>query len=83
MMSLDSAVDLVLYAFKHAQQGDMFVKKAPSCTIGDLALAIKELFNVTGRLQTVSYEMNLKYYNLIKEFDKLKEVPILLNTSFK
>jgi len=36
----------------------------------------------TGRLQTVSYEMNPKYYNLIKEFDKLTGVPILLNTSF-
>jgi len=33
MMSLDSAVDLVLYAFKHARQGDMFVKKSPACTI--------------------------------------------------
>jgi len=36
----------------------------------------------TGRLQTISYEMNPKYYNLIKEFDRLTGVPILLNTSF-
>ena len=51
MMSLDSAVDLVLYAFKHAQQGDMFVKKAPACTIGDLALAIKELFKAKNEIK--------------------------------
>ena len=40
MMSLESALELVLYAFKHAQQGDMFVKKSPTYTKGDLAFAI-------------------------------------------
>ena len=52
MMLMDGAIDLVLYAFKHARQGDMFVKKAPSCTIGDLALAIKELFNVKNEIDS-------------------------------
>ena len=43
MMTLDDAVDLVLYAFEHGQQGDLFVQKAPSATIGTLAQAILEL----------------------------------------
>jgi UDP-N-acetylglucosamine 4,6-dehydratase/5-epimerase len=44
LMNLDEAVDLVLFAFKHAKQGDLFVQKSPASTIGDLAQAIKELF---------------------------------------
>lgn len=43
MMSLDDAVELVLYAFKHGKQGDLFVQKAPSVTIDTLAKAIKSL----------------------------------------
>ncbi len=45
MMTLEDAVDLVLYAFEHGQQGDLFVQKAPSSTIATLAQAILELKN--------------------------------------
>jgi len=45
LMSLEDSVDLVEYAFKHANQGDLFVQKAPASTIADLAQALKELFN--------------------------------------
>jgi len=45
LMSIDDAVDLVLYAYSNGKQGDTFVQKAPASTIGDLAQAIKELFN--------------------------------------
>lgn len=44
LMSLEDSVDLVLHAFEHGSQGDLFVQKAPACTIGDLAVAISELF---------------------------------------
>jgi UDP-N-acetylglucosamine 4,6-dehydratase len=44
LMSLEDSVDLVLHAFTHGQQGDIFVQKAPASTVGDLALALKELF---------------------------------------
>ncbi len=44
LMSLEDSVDLVLYAFSHGQQGDIFVQKAPASTVGDLAQALKELF---------------------------------------
>lgn len=45
MMSLDDAVDLVLFAFKNARQGDLFIQKSPAVTIGSLAQALIELFN--------------------------------------
>jgi UDP-glucose 4-epimerase len=44
LMNLDEAVDLVLYAFEHAQQGDLFVQKSPASTVGVLAEAIRSLF---------------------------------------
>lgn len=44
LLSLRSAIDLVLFAFEHAQQGDIFVRKAPACTVEDLARALKNLF---------------------------------------
>jgi UDP-glucose 4-epimerase len=45
LMSLEESVDLVLYAYANAEQGDIFVQKAPSSTIGDLAQALQELFD--------------------------------------
>ncbi|MBU4509897.1 polysaccharide biosynthesis protein [bacterium] len=65
MMSLDSAVDLVLYAFKHAQQGDMFVKKAPACTIGDLAFAIKELFKAKNEIKIIGTRHGEKLFETL------------------
>jgi UDP-glucose 4-epimerase len=44
LMSLEDSVDLVIHAFIHGQQGDIFVKKAPASTVGDLAQALKQLF---------------------------------------
>jgi UDP-glucose 4-epimerase len=43
MMTLDDALDLVLYAFEHATNGDIFVQKAPAATIGTLATAMREI----------------------------------------
>ena len=48
LMNLDEAVDLVQFAFEHAEPGDLFVQKAPASTIGDLAEAVQELFGKTG-----------------------------------
>ncbi|MGN0414072.1 MAG: polysaccharide biosynthesis protein [Agathobacter sp.] len=45
LMSLDEAVDLVMFAFEHGQPGDIMVQKAPACTIGVLAQAVRELFH--------------------------------------
>ena len=48
LMNLDEAVDLVQFAFEHANPGDLFVQKADACTIGDLAKAVQQLFGDTG-----------------------------------
>lgn len=53
MMSLDSAVELVLFAFSNGKPGDMFVQKAPACTIGNLAVAIQELFKVKREIKII------------------------------
>ena len=45
MMTLKDAVDLVLFAFNNGQSGDIFVQKSPASTIGDLAIAMKEIYN--------------------------------------
>lgn len=53
LMSMDEAIELVIYAFQHAQAGDIMVKKAPSSTIGDLALAIKEVFDADNEIKII------------------------------
>ncbi len=47
MMTIDDAVDLVIYAFQHGEPGDLFVQKAPAATIETLALAMKKLYRRT------------------------------------
>lgn len=48
LMNLDEAVDLVQFAFEHAEPGDLFIQKAEACTIGVLAEAVQKLFGYTG-----------------------------------
>ena len=48
LMNLDEAVDLVMFAFQHANPGDLFIQKADASTIGDLAKAVQKLFGDTG-----------------------------------
>ena len=53
LMNLDEAVDLVVYAFNNASPGDIMVQKAPASTIGDLAFAVKELFNAKNPIKYI------------------------------
>ncbi|MBN2400404.1 MAG: polysaccharide biosynthesis protein, partial [Candidatus Aminicenantes bacterium] len=53
MMSIDDAVDLVLYAFNHGKPGDMFVQKSPAATIEDLALALKKIFKADNPIKVI------------------------------
>jgi len=53
LMSIEEAVELVLYAFQNGNQGDRFVKKSPSAKIGDLAKAMKEIFNVKNEIKII------------------------------
>jgi UDP-glucose 4-epimerase len=65
LMSLDDAVDLVLYAFEHGRQGDTFVQKAPASTIGDLARALLELFGVDNTIQVIGTRHGEKLYETL------------------
>ncbi len=65
LMSLDEAVDLVLFAFKNGNQGDLFVQKAPASTIGDLAQAIKELFNAENPIKVIGTRHGEKLYETL------------------
>lgn len=62
LMDLDEACDLVLFAFEHGKQGDIFVKKSPASTILDLATAIKEVFNSNVPIQTIGTRHGEKLY---------------------
>lgn len=62
MMSLDEAVDLVLFAFNHAEQGDIMVQKAPAATINILIQAIGKIFNVQPEVKTIGIRHGEKKY---------------------
>jgi len=65
LMSLEDAVDLVLYAFEHAKPGDIFVQKAPASTIRDLAQAVKELFHADNEIRTIGTRHGEKLYETL------------------
>lgn len=65
LMSLEDAVDLVLFAFQHGNQGDLFVNKAPASTIGDLARTIKEIFNSDTQIKVIGTRHGEKLYETL------------------
>ncbi len=65
MMTLDDAVDLVIFAFEHAQNGDLFVQKAPSTTLDVLARALKELYNSDSPINIIGTRHGEKLYETL------------------
>lgn len=65
VMTLEEAVDLVLFAFKNGNSGDIFVQKAPACTIEVLAEAIKELFHVKSDIKVIGIRHGEKMYETL------------------
>jgi UDP-glucose 4-epimerase len=65
MMTLDDAVGLVMYAFKHGKQGDLFVQKSPAATIGVLAEAIKELKKSNVKIRNIGTRHGEKLYETL------------------
>lgn len=65
LMTLDDAVELVLFAFQNAVQGDIFVQKAPASTIGDLASALLELFNSNSTTRIIGTRHGEKLYETL------------------
>ena len=62
LMSLEDSVDLVLYAYEHGQQGDIFVQKAPASTVADLAQALKEVFTKDNEIRIIGTRHGEKLY---------------------
>ncbi|WP_122645546.1 polysaccharide biosynthesis protein [Enterococcus mediterraneensis] len=65
LMNLDEAVDLVAFAFENAEAGDIMVQKSPASTVGDLAQAIKELFNVDNEIHIIGTRHGEKRYETL------------------
>lgn len=73
MMTLEDAVDLVLYAFENANQGDLFVQKSPSATVGILAKALIELYDSQSEIRVIGTRHGEKLYEtLVNREDMIK-----------
>lgn len=65
IMSLEEAVELVIFAFQNAHPGDIMVQKAPACTIADLAQAVKELFHADNETKIIGVRHGEKLYEAL------------------
>lgn len=65
LMNLSEAVELVVFAFQNAQAGDIMVQKSPASTIGDLAQAVKELFNADNEIKIIGTRHGEKQYETL------------------
>lgn len=77
LMSLEDSVDLVLHAFEHGEQGDIFVQKAPASTIADLTLALQDLFNSDVPVKIIGTRHGEKLYESLvsrEEMAKAKDM---------
>lgn len=74
LMSLDDSVDLVLHAYEHGRQGDIFVQKAPASTIGDLAQALKEILNKDNPVRIIGTRHGEKLYESLVSREEMARV---------
>jgi UDP-N-acetylglucosamine 4,6-dehydratase len=74
LMSLDDSVDLVLHAFEHGKQGDIFVQKAPASTVADLATALAELFNSNTPQRIIGTRHGEKLYETLVSREEMARV---------
>jgi UDP-N-acetylglucosamine 4,6-dehydratase/5-epimerase len=65
LMSLEDSVDLVLHAFEHGRQGDIFIQKSPASTVGDLAQALKDLFKRNNPIKVIGTRHGEKLYETL------------------
>ena len=73
LMSLDEAVDLVLFAFENGNAGDLFINKAPAGTIGDLAQALKEIFNADNTVIIIGTRHGEKLYETLCTKEEMRK----------
>ena len=71
MLSLEHATELVLHAFAHSEQGDIFIRKAPACTVGDLARAVIALFGAQVGVRSIGIRHGEKLYETLATKEEL------------
>ena len=79
MMTLEDAVDLVLYAFKHGKNGDIFVQKAPAATIGTLAEAVKEVMSSKAKVNIIGTRHGEKLWEVLVSREEIAKADDLGN----
>ncbi|MGB4013046.1 MAG: polysaccharide biosynthesis protein [Bacteroidales bacterium] len=79
MMTLDDAVDLVLFAFEHGKNGDIFVQKAPAATIETLAQATVELYNAKNDIKIIGTRHGEKLYEVLVNREDMAKAEDLKN----
>ncbi len=79
MMSLDDSVELVKYAFKNAQSGDIFVQKAPAASIETLVLALKDIFNSKSEMKIIGTRHGEKLYESLLSSEEMAKAEDLDN----
>ncbi len=78
LMSLEDSVDLVLHAYEHGAQGDIFIQKAPASTVGDLAQALKELFNRDNPIRIIGTRHGEKLYESLVSREEMARAEDML-----
>lgn len=73
LLPLNAAIDLVMTAFRHGRQGDIFIRKAPACTVEDLALALKNLFRSNARIRAIGMRHGEKIYETLATREELRK----------
>ncbi len=72
LLPLPTAINLVLYALKHGRQGDIFVRKAPACTVGDLVSAMKNLFRSDVPVRVIGIRHGEKIFETLATREELR-----------
>ncbi|MGJ7461966.1 SDR family NAD(P)-dependent oxidoreductase [Halomonas sp. MA07-2] len=72
MLSLDDAISLVHFAFEHARQGDIFIKKAPACTVLMLAETLKEMFSGENEIRIIGTRHGEKLFETLASSEELR-----------
>jgi len=72
LLPLETAVELVEYAFNHARQGDTFIRKAPACTVRDLAQAVTELMGSDAPVEEIGVRHGEKLYETLATQEELR-----------
>ena len=78
LMSLEDSVDLVLHAFEHAEQGDIFVQKAPASTVQDLAQALKEIFKSDSKIKIIGTRHGEKLYESLLSREEMAKAQSIM-----